>query len=74
MRTSRSLQWTQRITFAARCQRIISITSERDAFCQSRGQSGRDQPTSEIVREALPLLERREQERDEAVLRLTASL
>jgi antitoxin ParD1/3/4 len=52
----------------------ISITPELDAFLQSRVQSGRYQTTSEVVREALRLLERQEQERDEALLRLRASL
>ncbi len=44
----------------------ISITPELDAFLQSRVQSGRYQTTSEVVREALRLLERHEKERDEA--------
>jgi antitoxin ParD1/3/4 len=52
----------------------ISLTPELDAFLQSRVQSGRYQTTSEVVREALRLLERQEQERDEALLRLRASL
>ncbi|GAB4415585.1 MAG: hypothetical protein OHK0021_22340 [Bryobacter sp.] len=52
----------------------ISITPELDAFLQSRVQSGRYQTTSEVVREALRLLERREQERDEAFLQLKAQL
>lgn len=52
----------------------ISITPELDAFLQSRVQSGRYQTTSEVVREALRLLERQEQERDEALLQLKAKL
>lgn len=48
----------------------ISITPELDAFLQSRVQSGRYQTTSEVVREALRLLERQEQEREEAIHRL----
>ena len=52
----------------------ISLTPELDAFLQSRVQSGRYQTTSEVVREALRLLERQEQERDEALLWRRASL
>ena len=52
----------------------ISITPELDAFLQSRVRSGRYQTTSEVVREALRLLERHEQERDEAFLQLKANL
>ena len=43
----------------------ISIAPELDSFLQSRVQSGRYQTTSEVVREALRLLERQEQEHDE---------
>ena len=43
----------------------ISITPELDAFLESRVKSGRYQTTSEVVREALRLLERQEQEREE---------
>ena len=52
----------------------ISITPEIDAFLQSRVDSGRYQTTSEVVREALRLLERQEQERDEAFHQLKAKL
>lgn len=52
----------------------ISITPELDAFLQSRVQSGRYQTTSEVVREALRLLERQENERDEARQELKAKL
>ena len=52
----------------------ISITPEIDAFLQSRVDSGRYQTTSEVVREALRLLERQEQERDEAFHQLKARL
>ena len=52
----------------------ISITPELDIFLQSRVQSGRYQTTSEVVREALRLLERQEQERDEAFRQLKAKL
>ena len=52
----------------------ISITPELNAFLQSRVQSGRYQTTSEVVREALRLLERQETERDEAFQQLKAKL
>ncbi|HXB74826.1 MAG TPA: type II toxin-antitoxin system ParD family antitoxin [Candidatus Acidoferrales bacterium] len=52
----------------------ISITPELDAFLQSRVQSGRYQTTSEVVREALRLLQRQEAERDEAFQQLKAKL
>lgn len=52
----------------------ISITPELDAFLQGQVQSGRYQSTSEVVREALRLLERQEQERDEAFVQLKAKL
>jgi antitoxin ParD1/3/4 len=52
----------------------ISITPELDTFLQSRLQSGRYQTTSEVVREALRLLERDEQERDEVFHQLKAKL
>lgn len=52
----------------------ISITPELDAFLQSRVQSGRYQTTSEVVREALRLLERHEQEREEAFHQLKSKL
>ena len=46
----------------------------QDAFLQSRVQSGRYQTTSEVVREALRLLERREEEYDEAFVQVKAKL
>ena len=52
----------------------ISITPELDAFLQKRVKSGRYQTTSEVVREALRLLERHEKERDEAFQQLKAKL
>jgi len=52
----------------------ISITPELDEFLQKRVKSGRYQTTSEVVREALRLLERHEQERDEAFNQLKAKL
>jgi antitoxin ParD1/3/4 len=52
----------------------ISITPELDAFLQARVKSGRYQTTSEVVREALRLLERHELERDPALQHLKAKL
>jgi antitoxin ParD1/3/4 len=52
----------------------ISLTPELDAFLQSRVKSGRYQTTSEVVREALRLLERQEREREEAFQQLKAKL
>ncbi len=52
----------------------VSITPELDAFLRSRVNSGRYQTTSEVVREALRLLERQERERDEAVTSLRQKL
>jgi antitoxin ParD1/3/4 len=52
----------------------VSITPELDAFLQARVKSGRYQTTSEVVREALRLLERHEQERDQAFQQLKAKL
>jgi len=43
----------------------VSLTPELDAFLQSHVKSGRYQTTSEVVREALRLLEREEREREE---------
>ena len=52
----------------------VSITPELDAFLRSRVNSGRYQTTSEVVREALRLLERQERERDEALTSLRHKL
>ncbi len=52
----------------------VSLTPELDAFLQARVNSGRYQTTSEVVREALRLLERQEQERDYAFQQLKAKL
>jgi antitoxin ParD1/3/4 len=52
----------------------VSITPELDQFLQSRVKSGRYQTTSEVVREALRLLERQERERDEALRHLKTKL
>jgi len=50
------------------------MTPELDEFLQGRVKSGRYQTTSEVVREALRLLERHERERDEAFQQLKAKL
>jgi antitoxin ParD1/3/4 len=52
----------------------VSLTPELDAFLQSRVKSGRYQTTSEVVREALRLLERHERDRDETFQQLKAKL
>jgi antitoxin ParD1/3/4 len=52
----------------------VSLTPELDAFVQSRVASGRYQTASEVVREALRLLEHREKEREEAFRQLKARL
>jgi antitoxin ParD1/3/4 len=52
----------------------VSLTPELDAFLQSRVKSGRYQTTSEVVREALRLLERQERERDETFQQVKAKL
>ena len=52
----------------------ISLTPELDALLQSRVKSGRYQSSSEVVREALRLLEDRKREHDAAFLELKAKL
>ena len=52
----------------------ISLTPELDAFLQKRVKSGRYQTSSEVVREALRLLQRQEKERDSAFKQLKAKL
>ena len=52
----------------------VSLTPELGAFLRSRVKSGRYQTTSEVVREALRLLERQEQEREEGLRQLKAKL
>ena len=51
----------------------ISLTPKLDAFLQSRVKSGRYQTTSEVVREAIRLLQRQEKEQ-EGFQRLKARL
>lgn len=52
----------------------ISLTPELDAFLQSRVKSGQYQTTSEVVREALRLLQHQEKERVEGLKQLKAKL
>lgn len=52
----------------------ISLTPELGAFLQSRVNSGRYQTTSEVVREALRLLQNQEKEREEGLKQLKAKL
>lgn len=52
----------------------VSITPELDEFLQARVKSGRYQTTSEVVREALRLLERHEREQDHARNQIKAKL
>lgn len=52
----------------------ISLTPELGAFLESRVKSGRYQTTSEVVREALRLLERQEEDRQQAFRQLKAKL
>ena len=52
----------------------ISLTPELDAFLHSRVKSGRYQTASEVVREALRLLQREEKHRDESLKQLKAKL
>ena len=52
----------------------ISLTPELGAFLQSRVKSGRYQTTSEVVREALRLLQYQEKEREVGLKQLKAKL
>jgi antitoxin ParD1/3/4 len=52
----------------------ISLTPELGAFLQNRVKSGRYQTTSEVVREALRLLQNQENEREEGLKQLKAKL
>jgi antitoxin ParD1/3/4 len=52
----------------------ISLTPELGAFLQSRVKSGRYQTTSEVVREALRLLQNQEKEREQGFKQLKAKL
>jgi antitoxin ParD1/3/4 len=59
---------------ASRTTVNISLTPKLDSFLRGRVKSGRYQTTSEVVREALRLLEREEKERNEAFKGLKAKL
>ncbi len=50
------------------------MTPELGAFLQKRVKSGQYQTTSEVVREALRLLQRQEKEREDAVKQLKVKL
>jgi antitoxin ParD1/3/4 len=52
----------------------ISLTPELGAFLESRVKSGRYQTTSEVVREALRLLQHQEEEREVSLKQLKAKL
>ncbi|MGA2772188.1 MAG: type II toxin-antitoxin system ParD family antitoxin [Bryobacteraceae bacterium] len=52
----------------------VSLTPELDAFLQSRVRSGGYQTTSEVVREALRLLQHQEKRRDASLRELRAKL
>jgi antitoxin ParD1/3/4 len=52
----------------------ISLTPDLSAFLQSPVKSGRYQTTSEVVREALRLLQHQEREREESLRQLTTKL
>jgi antitoxin ParD1/3/4 len=52
----------------------ISLTPELGAFLQSRVKSGRYQTTSEVVREALRLLQHQEKEREVGLKQLKVKL
>lgn len=59
---------------ASRTTVNISLTPELGAFLQSRVKSGRYQTASEVVREALRLLQHQEKDRDRAFKQLKAKL
>jgi antitoxin ParD1/3/4 len=52
----------------------VSLTPELGAFVQKHVKSGRYQTASEVVREALRLLQQKEEERVEALRELKAKL
>ena len=59
---------------ATRATVNISLTPKLNAFLQSRVRSGRYQTTSEVVREALRLLQHQEQQREESLKQLKIKL
>jgi len=58
----------------ARSSLNVSLTPELEKFVQARVKSGRYQTASEVVREALRLLETHEQTYEEALARVRAKL
>ena len=58
----------------ARSSLNVSLTPELEKFVQERVKSGRYQTASEVVREALRLLEAQEQTYEEALARVRAKL
>ena len=52
----------------------VSLTPQLDAFLQSRVKSGQYQTASEVVREALRLLQHQEKQREESLKQLKAKL
>lgn len=59
---------------ATRATVNISLTPELNAFLQARVKSGRYQTTSEVVREALRLLQHQERDREESLKQLKTKL
>jgi antitoxin ParD1/3/4 len=62
------------LSMASRSTVNVSLTPELDAFLQRRVRSGRYQTTSEVVREALRLLEQQEIRREESLRQFKAKL
>jgi len=58
----------------ARSSLNVSLTPELEKFVKERVKSGRYQTASEVVREALRLLEVHEQDKQEALARVKAKL
>jgi len=52
----------------------VSLTAELESYVQAKVESGRYASASEVVREALRLLEQKEQEREAALKELQAEL
>jgi antitoxin ParD1/3/4 len=59
---------------ATRATVNISLTPELNAFLQARVKSGRYQTTSEVVREALRLLQHQERDGEESLKQLKTKL
>jgi antitoxin ParD1/3/4 len=62
------------VGYGYRATKNVSLTPELGAFVQRRVKSGRCQTASEVVREALRLLQQQEDERAEALRELKAKL